>query len=131
MLKMPNPRVLVIDDDPTFRSLLVAALRRDYMVSVASDGEEGFEKAVEWNPDVVVLDHQMEGWDGIRTLPSFRQHFMLKKVPVIMCTADASRATVMTALNEGAADYMVKTSYVADLLRSKVVRAMTLHPIQA
>ncbi len=128
---MPNPRVLVIDDDPTFRALVVAALRRDYMVSVASDGEEGFEKAVEWNPDVIVLDHQMDGWDGIRTLRTFRQHFLLKKVPVIMCTADASRATVMGALNLGAADYVVKTAFSADSLRAKVERAMDLYPIHA
>ena len=126
---MPNPRILVIEDDPTFRSLLVAALRRDYMVSLASEGEEGFQKALEWNPDAVVLDHRMEGWDGLRTLQTFRQHFLLKNIPVIMCTADASRATVMAALDAGATDYMVKSAFVAETLRLKLERAMQLHGV--
>ena len=68
----------------------------------------------------------MEGWDGLRTLQTFRQHFLLKNVPVIMCTADASRATVMAALDAGATDYMVKSAFVAETLRLKLERAMQL-----
>ncbi len=37
-----NARILVIDDDPLFRNLMVSFLRREYFVSVASDGSEGF-----------------------------------------------------------------------------------------
>jgi two-component system alkaline phosphatase synthesis response regulator PhoP len=123
---MSRTRVLIVDDDPTFRSLLVAAMRRDHLVSVAVSGEEAFEKAIEWNPDAIILDQEMgDGWDGVETLQKFRQHFLLKSVPVIMCTADSSRATVLSALEADATDYVVKTSFSADVLLAKVTRAVS------
>jgi DNA-binding response OmpR family regulator len=66
--------ILVIDDDPLFRSLIVAVLRKDFRVSVSSDGAEGFHAALDDKPDVTVLDLQMPGWDGLKTLQTFRTH---------------------------------------------------------
>jgi two-component system, sensor histidine kinase and response regulator len=123
---MSRTRVLIVDDDPTFRSLLVAALRRDHLVSVAVSGEEAFGKAIEWNPDAIILDQEMgDGWNGVETLQKFRQHFLLKTVPVIMCTADNSRATVLCSLEADASDYVVKSSFSADVVIAKVARAVT------
>ena len=68
-------RILVIDDDPMFRSLLVSLLRKDYLVSVAADGESGFAKAREHRPDLVIIDHQMPGWNGVKTLKCTNHSF--------------------------------------------------------
>jgi CheY-like chemotaxis protein len=106
-----RPRVLVIDDDPLFRSLIVSLLRRDYVVSVASDGAEGFYKALEHPPAVAVIDVQMPGWDGLKTLKAFRAHPVLREVRTVILTADASRGTVLAAIQGGAHDYVVKTSF--------------------
>ena len=106
-----RPRILVIDDDPLFRSLLVSLLRRDYVVSVASDGAEGFYKALEHPPAVAVIDVQMPGWDGLKTLKAFRAHPVLRDVRTIILTGDASRGTVLAAIQGGAHDYVVKTSF--------------------
>jgi CheY-like chemotaxis protein len=108
----PSPtRVLIIDDDPLIRSLLVSTLRKDCLVAVATEGSEGFFKALELKPDVAVIDVNMPGWDGLKTLETFRTHPDLKNVKVIMLTADSSKQTVMAAIHGGAHDYIIKTSF--------------------
>ena len=56
---MNRARVLVIDDDPLFRSLITSILRRDFLVSVAADGSEGYYKAIEHPPQLAIIDVQM------------------------------------------------------------------------
>ena len=104
-------RVLIIDDDPLIRALLVSALRKDCFVAVAADGAEGFAKALELKPDVAVIDVNMPGWDGLKTLEAFRGDDRLRSVKIIMLTADASKQTVMAAVRGGANDYLIKTSF--------------------
>jgi DNA-binding response OmpR family regulator len=108
----PSPtRVLIIDDDPLIRQLLVSALRKDCLVAVASEGSEGFYKALEMTPDLAVIDVNMPGWDGLKTLEAFRAHPALKSVKIIMLTADSSKQTVMAAIHGGAHDYVIKTTF--------------------
>ena len=85
-MKSSPTRVLIIDDDPLIRTLLVSALRKDCLVAVAAEGSEGFYKALELTPDVAVIDVNMPGWDGLKTLEAFRAHPGLKNVKVIMLT---------------------------------------------
>jgi CheY-like chemotaxis protein len=103
--------VLIIDDDPLIRTLLVSALRKECFVAVAADGAEGFAKALELKPDVAVIDVNMPGWDGLKTLEAFRGHATLRAIRIIMLTADASKQTVMAAVRAGANDYLIKTSF--------------------
>ena len=118
-------KVLIIDDDPLFRSLLVSLLRTDYLVSVATDGADGFYKAVKYPPDIAIVDIQMPEWDGITTLKAFRSHTSLHNTMIIMLTSDASRETVLSAIKEGANDYVIKTSFSKDELKQKVHRLVT------
>jgi len=103
--------VLIIDDDPLIRSLLVAALRKDCLVAVATEGAEGFRKSLELIPDVAIVDINMPGWDGLTTLQAFRVHPGLKSVKVIILTADTSQQTVMAAIRCGAHDYLLKNAF--------------------
>jgi CheY-like chemotaxis protein len=104
-------RVLIIDDDPLIRTLLVSALRKECFVAVAAEGAEGFSKALELKPDVAVIDVNMPGWDGLKTLEAFRGHAGLRDIKIIMLTADSSKQTVMAAVRAGANDYLIKTSF--------------------
>ena len=115
-----NARILVIDDDPLFRNLMVSFLRREYFVSVASDGSEGFYKALEYPPDIAIVDVQMPVWDGLQTLKAFRSHPTLCKTKIIMLTSDASKGTVVAAIQGGANDYIIKTSFSKQELLDKV-----------
>ncbi|MFK7777953.1 MAG: response regulator [Gimesia sp.] len=110
----------MIDDDPLFRNLMVSFLRRDYIVSVASDGSEGFYKALEYPPDIAIVDVQMDVWDGLQTLKAFRSHPMLTQTKIIMLTSDASKETVIAAIQGGANDYIIKTSFSKNEFLNKV-----------
>ena len=119
-----RPRVIVIDDDPLFRNLLVSVLRKDFFVSVASEGSEGYYKAIEHPPDVAVIDVQMPGWDGLKTLKAFRAHQQLSHVLAVMLTGDASRETVMAAIQGGAHDYIIKTKFSREEFLAKLGRLL-------
>lgn len=117
-------QILVVDDDPLFRSLMVSVLRHDFDVTVASDGADGFYKALDRVPDAAVLDIQMPGWDGIKTLKAFRSHPSLAHVRVVVLTSDASRETVLAAIQAGADDYIIKTAFSRDDFRQKLDRLL-------
>lgn len=123
---MTRARILVIDDDPLFRSLLTSMLRKEFVVTSASDGAEGYYKALETPPHLAVVDIRMPGWDGLRTLKAFRAHHLLSRIPVMMMTCDASRQTVMAALQAGANDYVIKTTLNREDFLRKVVRQLKL-----
>jgi DNA-binding response OmpR family regulator len=125
---MNRARVLVIDDDPLFRSLITSILRRDFLVSVAAEGSEGYYKALEHPPQLAIIDVQMPGWDGLRTLQAIRAHQALAKVPVMMLTSDASRQTVVAAIQCGANDYVIKTTLSREELLKKTRRLANVAP---
>jgi CheY-like chemotaxis protein len=114
----PRTRVLVIDDEPLFRNLVCTMLRRDYVVSMACEGSEGYYKAIENPPDIALVDVQMPGWDGLKTLKAFRTHPILATVKVVILTADASKETVLAAIHGGASEYLVKTHLSREMLQT-------------
>jgi CheY-like chemotaxis protein len=114
--------VLVIDDDPLFRSLLVAVLRHDHLVSVGVDGADGYRQAVEQPPDLVVIDIQMPGWNGLQTLTAIRGNPELSHVGAVILTSDASRETVLAAIRAGADEYVIKTHFSRDEFLQKLAR---------
>ncbi|MEM1061386.1 MAG: response regulator [Planctomycetota bacterium] len=115
----PDARILVIDDDPLFRSLLAASLDR-HTVETAADGSEGYYMAIAAVPDVMILDLQMSGWDGLKTLTMLRGNPLTASVPVIMLTSDGTRAQIVEAVRLGASDYVLKPGFSKDELVAKV-----------
>lgn len=116
--------ILVIDDDPLFRCLITSLLRRDYIVSAAAEGSEGFYQALEQPPDVAVIDIQMPNWDGLKTLRAFRGHPSLSHVKTVILTSDPSEETVLAAMRDGASDYVLKTSFSRDDFLQRLKRLL-------
>jgi len=123
-----SPIVLIIDDDPEFCNLLRSLLQKNYTVTVANNGSDGYQKALQQPPDTAIIDIQMPGWDGLKTLMEFRKHPLLSNVPVMMLTADASRATVLEALETGADTYVIKTDFPKDDFRDKLDKLVARTP---
>jgi DNA-binding response OmpR family regulator len=103
---MSNRRILVVDDDPDIRGLLRELLdRRGFSVLEAGDGQEALRAFYDERPDLVVLDVQMPGLDGWKTLERIRE---LSDVPVVMLTAKATELEKTRGLRGGADDYVTK-----------------------
>ncbi len=99
-------KVLLIDDDRKLIALLVKFLETEgFNTKTAFDGPEGLSIATEFNPDVIVLDIMMPGFDGLELLKRLRQ---FSNTYVIMLTARAEEVDKVLGLSLGADDYMVK-----------------------
>jgi len=85
-----SKRVLVVDDDEnTIRFLSVALRENGYEPITASDGEEGFQRVEDSNPDLLVLDVMMPKRTGFVLFKQLRRNEKYRDIPVIMLTAVA------------------------------------------
>ena len=111
----PSPlRVVIADDNPVVRAGLGALLtgREDIdVVAEAADGRQAYELAVQYRPDVVLLDVRMPGVDGISALPH-----LVRVAPVMMLTYSRESEIVHEALRLGAGGYLVHGEFTADQL---------------
>ncbi|WP_370248262.1 response regulator transcription factor [Nocardioides sp.] len=99
-------QVLVIEDDPRIRPLLVRALsERGHAVDSVSRGLDGLQRAVDTRPDLVLLDLGLPDLDGVQLLSMLRA---VSDVPVIVATARDDDATLVRCLDGGADDYVTK-----------------------
>lgn len=101
--------VLVVDDDPTQRRLLQAAVEKaGFACRVAPDGESGLEMARNASDgvDVMLLDLVMPGMDGMEVLNRLQE--VRPDLPVMVLTASGSIDTVVQAMRAGAIDFFVK-----------------------
>jgi DNA-binding response OmpR family regulator len=99
-------RVLVVDDEADIRGLLRDLLERSgHTVVEAADGREGVRLFHVEQPDLVILDVSMPGFDGWQTLERIRE---LSAVPVLMLTARTQEMDKVRGLRAGADDYITK-----------------------
>lgn len=98
--------VLIIEDDPRIRTLLMKSLgERGHAVASASTGMEGLSQAVESRPQLVVLDLGLPDVDGTQVLSMLRA---VSSVPVIVATARDDDPSLVACLDAGADDYVIK-----------------------
>ena len=103
---MSATKVLVVDDEPTVREVVVGYLRRDgHDVAEAADGNAALQLLDAEPPDLVVLDMMLPGVNGLDIL---RQVRSTSDIPVIMLTARAEESDRVAGLELGAADNVVK-----------------------
>jgi DNA-binding response OmpR family regulator len=102
-------RVLVADDDPVTRELIVYKLETEgYDAVVAEDGASALVVAREQAPDIVLLDVHMPGMSGFEVCRRMRTDPDIPRIPVIMLTASAHKADISAGFDAGAADYVPK-----------------------
>ena len=104
-------RILIVDDSAVMRSLLRSVLRAEpgfEVAGTAGDGERALGIVEDLHPDLVLLDVEMPGMDGLATLRNLRARG--HKMPVIMCSSLTQRGARVTieALAGGASDYVAK-----------------------
>ncbi len=106
---MPIKKILVVDDSPTERHVLVDLLTKNgYQVITAESGEEGVEKAKKELPDLVLMDVVMPGLNGYQATRTLTREESTKNIPIIVCTSKGQETDKIWGLRQGAQDYLVK-----------------------
>lgn len=103
-------KILVVDDTPMIRNIIKDILMKLGYNNIkdAENGIHALQKLKEEKFDLVFLDWNMPGMQGIDVLREMRKSETYKNTPVIMVTAEAEKEKVITAINEGVSDYIVK-----------------------
>ena len=111
------PRVLVVDDEVNIVRLIQINLQRHgYEVETANNGAEALAKIRDSRPDLLVSDVMMPEMDGFELLANVRRDPALSDLPVIMLTAKAQDADVMSGYKHGADMYLTKPFNPAELI---------------
>jgi DNA-binding response OmpR family regulator len=107
-------RILVVDDEPTILAAVATRLRaEEFLVETAVDGPSAVDKAATTDPDLVVLDVMLPGFDG---LEACRRIQAARPIPVLMLTARADETDMLIGLGIGADDYLTKPFSMRELV---------------
>ena len=106
---MSKEQILVIEDEEDILALIHFNLvKGGFRVECATTGEEGYKKAKDIRPDLVLLDLMLPGMDGLEICRQLRQAPDTKDCPIIMLTAKGEEHDIVRGLELGADDYIPK-----------------------
>ncbi len=98
--------ILVVEDEPTIADAVASRLRSEgYQVEIAVDGPSAVDRCAALAPDLIVLDLNLPGFDGIEVC---RRIHTFRRVPVVMLTARDDETDMLVGLGVGADDYLTK-----------------------
>jgi two-component system, OmpR family, KDP operon response regulator KdpE len=111
---MSSAKILVVDDEPQVRRVMRTTLTAEgYTISEARNGEEALQSFRAQLPDIILLDVNMPGMDGLEACRQIRRN---SDVPIIMLTVRSAERDKVLALDAGADDYVVKPFGMQELL---------------
>ncbi|EAT58906.1 response regulator transcription factor [Chlorobium ferrooxidans] len=106
---MPNPLLLVVEDDRNLSKLLEFNLERaGYACKISESGENAFEQLSRKCFDLILLDIMLPGMNGFELCQKIKQHQIYKDIPIIMLTAKGEEIDRILGFELGIDDYVVK-----------------------
>jgi two-component system chemotaxis response regulator CheY len=107
---MDRRQILIVEDSPTMRQLLVFALRRLKNVDIveAQDGMDGLRRVSSDHFDLALIDINMPVMDGLKLISLMRGEETLKDIPIVVITTEGAAEDRERALNLGANEYLTK-----------------------
>ena len=111
---MRKRTIVVVEDEPAIASAVASRLEQEgFRVEMAGDGPGGVDLCEQVDPDLVILDLMLPGFDGLEVCKRIQEH---KHVPVVMLTALDTEKDVLVGLGVGADDYMTKPFSTRELV---------------
>ncbi|MBM3839956.1 MAG: response regulator [Verrucomicrobia bacterium] len=110
-------KILIIEDDPEVRKMLVSSLQsRGFEIIEAANGRAGVQLAQVYMPDLILSDIKMEGFDGYAALAAVRYQPLTSAIPVVLMTGHPDEQGRRFAMELGADDYLAKPFTISALL---------------
>jgi signal transduction histidine kinase/CheY-like chemotaxis protein len=107
-LKIKKSKILYVDDNQELRNFVFDLLKEEYLVFLAVNGEDGYEKAKEYNVDLIISDLMMPVLTGTQLLKKLKSNNSLSQIPFIMLTAKSGMQTKLEGLEGGVEDFLTK-----------------------
>ncbi len=101
-------RILLVEDNDEFRGYLAEHLQKHYQIIEASNGKEGWQKALSAHPQLVVSDVSMPEMSGVELSKKLKNDKRTRHIPIILLTAANGEDEQLRGLNAGANDYLTK-----------------------
>jgi CheY-like chemotaxis protein len=122
-------KILVIEDDPDMSRILARLLSSlDAAIITAPDGLAGVALALSERPQLVLMDIQLPGMNGLDAIRTLRSYDELADVPVIVLTGHANPENIRQAVDVGADDFLVKANVVAGDGLERIRQALETRP---
>lgn len=120
------PSILLVEDNDDFRFYLKDNLKNYYRVCEASNGKEGWQKALSSHPQIIVSDISMPLMDGIEFCKKVKSDKRTSHIPIILLTALTGEEEQIRGLETGANDYMTKP-FNFEILNAKIKNLLVLN----
>lgn len=118
--------ILVVDDSPLVLRNVKRLLKERYHVTMVESGKQAISYMEKKKPDLVLLDYEMPGWDGKKTLEVMRQNADLADIPVVFLTGIFEREHIMSVLQLNPAGYLLKPTEQEKLIDT-IEKALRKH----
>ncbi|MDZ7599589.1 MAG: response regulator [Desulfobacterales bacterium] len=115
MTMLEKPKILIVDDNPLNIKLCSAILMKKYDVFKAASAEEGIESARRILPELILMDIQLPGMDGLTATGVIKNDDHLRSIPVIALTSFAMVGDREKALEAGCDEYLPKPLDISKL----------------
>jgi CheY-like chemotaxis protein len=120
-----RPKVVVIEDEQILRDLIQEELeKREYAVSVAIDGDKGWQLIEKVKPDIILLDLLMPVMNGYEVLTKLRESETFRETPCIVISNSGQTADLSRAYALGANDVLIKAEFNPDQVVEKVAQLL-------
>lgn len=122
---MSKLRILIVDDSPTMRRILVnTVIKAGYSdVKEAEDGKDGLAKLLAGEYDLLMTDWNMPNMNGLELVQTVRADDKLKNIPILMVTTRNMKEDIVNAIKSGVNGYIVKP-FDAKTLNAKISEIM-------
>jgi len=127
IMDVSGSTILLVDDNPVNSKFIGLILKKNsgYRIVSVSDGSRCIKKAQEIKPDLILLDIQMPGMNGIEVCKVLKMNKQTRDIPVIFVTANTDDETLEEAFESGGTDYVCKPVNKIELLAR--VKSVLLH----
>ncbi|MDH4330709.1 MAG: response regulator [Candidatus Moranbacteria bacterium] len=120
--------ILVVEDEKTLREVLVEKIKNEgFDVLDAKDGEEGLKKAIENQPDLILLDIIMPKMDGITMFGKLKEDEKGKDIPVIILTNLSPIEGVSQTIDRDVNNYLVKSDWKLEEVMEQIRNTLNMN----
>ncbi len=102
------PTLLIVDDNAEIRSIIKTIFIQKYHIELANSGEQGLEKAIQLQPDIIISDVKMPGMSGFEMCEMLKRNVKTSHIPIALLTALGSEEDKISGFKCGADSYITK-----------------------